>query len=328
MRNEFTDEIARRYKTVISRIPGVLSASLSDRAFTDGWRRISVMDAENRLVDIGVIRVDADYVDLLGVSLTSGENFRAESLRGHGEIIVNETLVERLRLSQPVGGHLQGVKLGADEELRIIGVVDDFHTEKLHAPIGPLILHTGGNGQTYSNILIRTGRKSKGVLLALRDAWTKIRPNDPFLFAYLDEELRRQYTDESRWLRAAIWGASFSVGIVSIGVFGVAALIRRWYRKEMAIRRVFGAQRSDVFCLFLLRFLWVFTVSGFVGWAAASAVFEIWMEQFSNRIEAASVSSFLFCAGSTLFFALSTLGYHALRAAITNPIVVFRAEGK
>ena len=328
VRNEYTDEVARRYKAMVSRIPGVVSAALSDRAFTDGWRKIGVMDPENRLVDINVIGVDADYISLLGVSLKSGRNFKADSLHEQREIIVNETLVEQLRLSQPVGHHLQGVTLGADGHPRIIGVVDDFHTEKLHIPIGPLILHVGGNGQTYSNILIRTDMQSKGVLSNLRDAWAKICPNGPFLFAYLDEELRRQYDDEHRWLSAAIWGASFSIGIVSVGVIGVAALIWRWCQKEMAIRRVFGAQRADVFYLFLRRFACVFTLSGLMGWAIASTVFEIWMEQFSNRIESVSVSSFLFCTGSTLFFALSTLGYHGLRASITNPIAAFRAEDK
>lgn len=70
--------------------------------------------------------------------------------------------------------------------------------------------------------------------------------------------------------------------------------------------------------------LWVIIVNA-IAWPAAYLAMNKWLENFAYRIHI-HVWTFVFSAALVLLFALATVSYQAVRAAVSNPIESLRYE--
>ena len=143
-----SDSIGVRYKISVLANPLVQAATLSDRAFTDGWntRQIDHPDrTPGSHLEVRIIRGDADYLKTLGIRQLTGRNFRTEEVAGVSNVVlVNETFARAFGERGPIGEQLAGLKI--DErvnEPEVIGVIADYHVSSLHSVIPPTVLHLG-----------------------------------------------------------------------------------------------------------------------------------------------------------------------------------------
>lgn len=117
--------------------------------------------------------------------------------------------------------------------------------------------------------------------------------------------------------------AVLAILIACLRLFGLAAITTEKKIKEIGIRKVLGASLSNILYhlsrnFALLVFLAFLIFSPITYWLMLK-----WLENFAERI---SIRPEIFLLGFfiALVIAISTISYHALRAALNNPVQALR----
>ena len=95
----------------------------------------------------------------MGMKITEGRNFRADTPSDSGKVIINEEAATYFGLKEPVAGQIVGT---GGRQFEILGVVKDFHFNSLRSPIGPLVMMLqkhGGSPSQYKSGFTGHSRK-------------------------------------------------------------------------------------------------------------------------------------------------------------------------
>lgn len=280
-------------------------------------------------------QIDRDYLKALGISLAAGRDFSPERPDDAREgVLVNEALVKDFGLDNPVGKRFSDFardKFPAEytSDLRIIGVVKDFHVVSLHEPIAPMAfgLKTFFPAvQRFRNILVKTRPgETAAVQKSLQAIWTGINPDTPFSGRLLADSLAREYRRDRDWARIVGWSSGFSLFVACLGIFGLTALsvVRR--TKEIGVRKVLGAGTADILAQFSREILRWVVLAALAAWPIAYYAARKWLQQFAYRTP---IEIWVFAAAACLVLAVAgfTVGWHAVRAARADPVRSLRCE--
>jgi putative ABC transport system permease protein len=161
---------------------------------------------------------------------------------------------------------------------------------------------------------------------SVRKAWTQLFPDRPFEYTFVDEDVARQYESYTRWMNITGLSTAFAIVIACLGLFGLAGINALNRTKEIGIRKVMGAQLSNIFILlnreYVLLALIAFAMAGPVSWYIMNTW---WLSSFKFRI---TMRWELFAASMVagLIVALATVSYHAIKASMINPADTLKYE--
>ena len=113
--------------------------------------------------------------------------------------------------------------------------------------------HTGYIKHCY----VRTAANAdiEAVEKHIKDCVTKMGDNaDKITIEFFDEELGRQYEKERELNRLITIFALISICISLMGVFGLVFFETQYRRREIALRRVHGAQISEILRMFVMQY--------------------------------------------------------------------------
>ncbi len=142
---------------------------------------------------------------------------------------------------------------------------------------------------------------------------------------FQDQENLKNYEAEAKWKKIMLFGAILTIFISCIGLFGLSVLSAQKRTKEIGIRKVLGASVSGVVAILSKDFLKLVIVSLLVAiplsWVAANK----WLENYPYRI---TLSWWMFAVAALLvaLIASATVSFHAVKAAVANPVKSLRAE--
>ncbi|MBR08736.1 MAG: hypothetical protein CMP48_13785 [Rickettsiales bacterium] len=259
--------------------------------------------------------IDYDFVPVLGIKLSEGRNIDPKFPTDTASaVMVNEAMVARMGWDNPIGKRFQFDR-DSTKFHKVIGVVKDFHQRSLYDPIEALLFVPSLNN---SNALIKiSGGLDEGIR-SIEQAWTDVFPNKPFEYSFLDQDFMEQY--EADQLRGSLF-LGFSVMMIFIsclGLLGLASFIAEQRTKEISIRKVLGAEVSGLVSLLVKDFL----ILVFIGAVPAFGIAYYFMNEWLNTFEYHVEMNYLLY-GLVLIviggITILTTGYHALRAATSNP---------
>ena len=280
-----------------------------------------VLDPSGAAFEIRQYAIDEDLFPMIGVGLLAGRNFsvgiKSDFERAY---ILNETAVEKLGLENPVG---KPFKLH-DNEGWIIGVVEDFHmrrlTEKLHA--NAFVLRP----RSFRVVNLRLAAGNIGeTMQGLEEIWKSFIPVRPFRYAFLDDRLEVNYGKYLRFQRIFAVGFGVSFLIASIGLLGLAAHVGERRRKEIGIRRVFGASFGRIALLLGADFTRLVLIANLIAWPFAYVLMHDWLQDFAYRADM-GLFPFLVTALGSVLGTLLVVGFQCFRASSANPIEALRHE--
>ncbi|MFC2157750.1 ABC transporter permease [Acidobacteriota bacterium] len=278
--------------------------------------------------------IDHEYMKVLDIPFVVGRDFSFERSSDLLEgILINESFVKDFGLKDPVGLRFSDFaidKLPPEYTFDpiIIGVVKDFHIFSMHFPIGPMAFGPRGFPpiQRYRNILVKVGEgEEASVLKKLETIWAGVRPDLPFQSTYLDDALAWEYRRERDWGRIVGWSAGFALVIASLGLFGLAAVTVVRRTKETGIRKVLGANMTDILLLLSKDVLKWIIWANLISWPLAFLAGRKWLEGFAYRIDI-DIWIFLLAGVLSLLIAGMTMGWHVVRAALSDPVQSLRYE--
>jgi putative ABC transport system permease protein len=162
-------------------------------------------------------------------------------------------------------------------------------------------------------------------LPAVRAAWTELFPDAPFQSIFLDDVIRQTYAAERRFRLVAGMASALAVLVACLGLFGLAAFSAQQRTKEIGVRKVLGAGVFRLVALVSQEFVVLVAIAFLIAAPLAYWAMSKWLEDFAYRISLGP-ATFALAGGAALVIALLTVGYHALRAATTDPVKSLRTE--
>ncbi|MCP5102375.1 MAG: hypothetical protein GY950_03300 [bacterium] len=159
----------------------------------------------------------------------------------------------------------------------------------------------------------------------LKSKWEKLVHDQPFVYSFLDEDFDRLHKPEVRLLNIFMSITFLEIFIACLGLLGLAAFTAEQRTKEIGIRKVLGASVPGIVQLLSKEFVRWVLISNIIAWPIAWYAMHRWLLNFAFRIDI-SPWNFLFAGLLTLVIALLTIGYKAIRAAVTDPVETLRCE--
>ena len=274
--------------------------------------------------NLTVIGGDHDFLKMLGVNMLRGRGFSRElSSDESGAFIINEAAARQFGWEDPVGKKIKVLE-GDTKSGEVIGMMENFHIKSLHHEIEPMVLHIWP--QRYACLSARIAPGQLNAAMAhIEKVWQSHSPESPFEYSFLDQGFEQYYQSEKQMGMLFRVFAGLAIFISALGLLGLATLITEQRAREVGIRKVLGASGWNITAGFLHQFARLVLIALLIGMPIAFWLTREWLSGFAYHAEIGPMI-FVGTAFMTLGVALATVGYHAWKAASTNPAQVLRSE--
>ena len=165
----------------------------------------------------------------------------------------------------------------------------------------------------------------KASINLLRSTWAELKPENPFFYSFMDEDLETQYRHEMRINSIVRYSTVIALLIACLGIFGLTSITTVRRSKEIGIRKVHGASVFNVVRLIAKEsIIWVL-IANLIAWPVAYFLMKNWLQGYAYRTSL-SVLIFFAAMAIALMVAFLSVSFQAIRAATANPINSLRYE--
>ena len=270
---------------------------------------------------------DSNYLETLNITLAEGRGFDWQRASDSSAVILNEAAVKALGLSNPVGKHLiKNPGANDEQKVRIIGVMKDFNFESFHHKIQPLVIEFLDNFTFKDYVSIRiSGDDPRESLVIIKAAWEVFEPNVPFNYSFLEKDFDALFKSEIKLQQIFGVFTFLAIFIAGLGLIGLAAFIAENRKKEIGVRKVFGAGIMQILFLLLKGFAGMTVLGLLVASPLAYFMMNSWLQSFEYKTEI-TFELFLLAGLFTAAAVLLTVSYQSIKTALINPIISLKEE--
>lgn len=316
------------FKESLKSIPGVLSTTYSSSvpgsSNNSAYSTVENKNGEMQKSNIDLYFVDYDYIPQYNLKLSAGRAFSRDFPTDSTQaMVINEAAAKML------GYHTAQEAVGRNFDQwgrkgKIIGVLKDFHYKSLQNTIPPLTMRMEKWG--YGTISIKVAANNlPATLHAIEKKWVQLIPNRPFEYNFLDDFFNSQYKGEENFGSLFLNFAVLAIFISCLGLLALSSYSTMQRTKEIGVRKVLGANVSSIVNLLSMDFIKLVVIALFIAGPLSWMVMHRWLETFAYRIDI-SWSVFVLAGVAAVLIAFVTISFHAIKAAVTNPVKSLRTE--
>ena len=323
------DSLSHRYllRDRLALLPRISRVSLDYVAPVMGgaWKTtIDYKGAHPYKESINVRAIDTNYIPLYGLRLLAGRNLMASDTPR--EVIINDTYAKLLGFRRPE--QAIGISLPIwKRQIPIIGVVADFNQQNLHVAIEPVILLEQGNQQNHYSVKLQGMNPDhlNQALQRIEQTYKSVFPDEPFTYTFLDESIAKMYDNDRKMAQLINLAMAITIFISCMGLFGLAALTAEQRTREIGIRKVLGARVADITTMLSRDFVILVLIALVISSPIAWYFMHKWLQDFPDHT---NLSWWIFALAGlgAVAIAVLTVSFHALRAALANPVNALRSE--
>ncbi len=265
-------------------------------------------------------RVDYNYLNVFDIELLAGRNFSEDFGTDKEEgYIINETAAKALGWTPEEAIGKQFTHSGTET---VIGVVKDFHMHSMHMNIEPLMISMA---KWTNKIAVKVSPEDLSETLTfLGDSYSDFTPY-PFEYQFLDDQFDAMYKSDFRLGKIISYFSLIALFLASFGLFGLAAVITEQKTKEIGVRKVLGASELRIMVLLTGNFLKTVFIAFLLAIPVSWIFIQQWLGDFVYRISI-GWEVYLATGIGAVMITFFTVGYQAIKGAITNPIKSLKTE--
>lgn len=322
---------ANAFKQEIVQMRGVLSATLSSFVPTGSRRWTNYLSANDNVQQTEFWPVDEDYLRTMNMVLEKGRDFNPALSSDSSAIIVNQTAARSMGFTgDPIG---KNIFYGTDQKrYHIIGVIQDFNFRSLRDNISPVVMtmttsferKKQGDGPDILSIRVNT-ENLPALLSGIEKKWKSFSNNQQFDYAFMDEDFDALYRAEKRSGKIALLFTTLAIIIACLGLFGLSVYAAEQRTREIAIRKVLGANEQNLVSLLSANFLKLVFIAFLVAAPLAWLSMEKWLQGFAYR-QNIHWWVFIEAGAGAIFIAMLTVSAQCIKAAIANPVRSLKNE--
>lgn len=308
-------------RAIIDEVAGGSNVPGAEIFWTRGMRKST--DTEDKNVICYLVGVDNDYFPTLDIDIVAGRNYDQDITTDTVNVLVNMSTVESLRIATPEEAIGVKIIVGGDERT-IIGVVDNYQQLSLKNTVNPLVFPLIEDASGFIVAKLNTNDYQLA-LQEIKASYDEFFPSSPFDTFFLDEYYNRQYVNEQNFSSAFTLFALFAIIVACLGLFGLTSFTALQRTKEIGIRKVLGAEVSQLIMILSKEFMILVAIANVISWPIVFLIMNGWLDNFSSRVSI-GVPVFLVSAILVLLIAVFSVGYKTLLTARSNPIRALRYE--
>ena len=266
-----------------------------------------------------LIGADQDLMTVFGLGFIAGDGFNEQDTLD--QVIITRLAMDKMGLNEPIGTIIKAY----GEEVRIVGVIEDFNTESLHKMIMPTIIYKVARENSGTFYIRYDHNNAAESIAAIKSVYSKYEQFFTMKYHLLDEDYQKRYQSELMMSRLSAAIMVIAVVIALIGILGLSTynVIRRF--KEIGIRKVFGASVMQITALLSKDFAVMGIVANLIAWPVAWYIANDWLTGFAYRISI-PIQLFGFSFVLIIGFIVALVFLQSLKAAMMNPTDVIRED--
>jgi len=276
-----------------------------------------------------VFSIDPHYVETLGLEIIAGRNFDEKiSTDSVSHCIINETLAGRTGLEDPLNASFLHdswyITMFPVKNIRIIGIVRDFHFKSFRNVIEPLILAWNPGWFNFMNIKIDEGEIGPA-MEKIRKILDEFDPGVPMEYQFIDESFDMMYKSDEKMGMILIWFTLLAILISVLGLVGMAMFMAEQRMKEIAILKTYGASIAGVLTKLSREFILLVIIANLIGWPVVFWLGSKWLDDFVYKT---TIDPMIFITGAIISILITVITVLSViwKAATSNPADSLRYE--
>lgn len=257
-----------------------------------------------------------NFLDVMGIPIVDGRNFLPAD-ENLGCAIMNKTLRDL------------GVKVGVNDGIgEIIGQTGDVRINSLRnetAPICYILLPKDYATLNFTYIRLKEGYDRNNVTEKIESVLKEMDDSYIFEVQFYDNVMETVYKQEIKQSKIISIFSILAAVLSLIGVFGQVLLDVQYSRRDLAVKKVYGADTASLVADGMKRYILIAVVSFVI--AAPTAYFAVsrWLENFAEHN---SISSWTFILTLVMIMSLTLAiaGFQYYRSATADPAEALKKE--
>ncbi|MBP9480206.1 MAG: ABC transporter permease [Parabacteroides sp.] len=272
-----------------------------------------------------VVSTDSHFAEIFRLRMLTGEWWEKGETQ---KIVLNEEAAQVMGLSDPEGSIIRIPSfddISIMVEYKVAGVVNDFHTLSLRNRIQPTIFLPSSQASNILYIRVVPGQVQEAI-----QRITAILPNIDATLADarltpVDELYDHLNWSEQVGLKLFSLLATVCMLISLFGIYAVVIAATSRRRKEIAIRKVVGAEAGNIIRMFFREYTLQVITAGVVAVPLAYLIMSRWLQGYAYRV---NIPWWLLggVIVGVVIAILLTVFMQVLNAASSNPAEVVKNE--
>jgi putative ABC transport system permease protein len=294
-------------------------------AATGSWGSNSGIDWSgkdpNLSIDFSVFEGTHEYGKTIQWEVLQGRDFSRDFPSDSLAVIMNEAAAKYLDKNRVVGEVLRA----RGRDYTIIGVVRNVVFGNPYEPVRPSVYFLS---QGIRSVLTFRLNPAKSAAASVADIENTLKPylnNVPFSYQFLDEKQASKFGNEQRVSTLASTFAALAIFISCLGIFGLSSFVAEQRTKEIGLRKVLGANLSQLWVLMSKDFVLLVLISCVIATPFAWWFLQSWLQGYEYRV-AIPYWVFIAATAGTLAITIITISWHMLKVARVNPAQTLKVE--
>lgn len=310
----------QEFSTVIKTNPKIYSSAYAaQETLSNSFGRSTILidNDPNQEIPIEYLHIDFEFIEAMGFEILSGRSFEKESSDTPSNVcIVNESLIKKHNIENPIGRTLNSVK--------IIGIIKDFHLHSTRYEVEPLMISLNEDYLGYMYLRIKDENLEE-VKAFINKKWNEFYPNNTISFRSFATATDRAYKDDSEFARDLSIFAGLAIFLSIMGLYGLSLFTIEKRSKEIAIHKINGASINNIMLMINKEFAYLVIIGFILASPTAWYFMDKWLQNFAYTISF-PYEIYLFSPLITFVIVLGTVSIRSLKVAQNNPIDALRTE--
>jgi len=317
------------FKEMLKTNPNIIEASFSDtvpgkntgvNAFLpEGFSKTNPQMLETA-------KIDFDFLKTYKLEIVHGRSFSRES--GTDPVsayVINESAARLLGWSneEAIGKRFDNLTDGNKDRM-VIGILKDYHHKSLKQAVDPMAFSILPRAGRYLSIKVSTENLSETISF-IEEKWNGYTPGLDFEYFFVDENFDSLYHSEENLFSLFEYFAFLAILISCLGLFAMAAYTAEQKKKEIGIRKVLGANVSELVILLLRSSLGLVILASIIALPAIYYILNLWLRNFAFKIEI-SIWWYVISLFTALILSVFSTAFQTIKASLANPVVSLRNE--
>ena len=273
------------------------------------------------------IDVTTNFCRVMGMHILSGSDFLPSDSIYTSQLnfIATQDLQEESGI--PAGETLDFFPWGMSATLK--GYVNNVQFTSLKTGSVPYIFCPNGiysnNVLPFAYIRIKAGSNMDSALKHIRQTMSECFTGYPTEVKFYDQIYGQLYQKETNQQKIITWFSLLAILISLVGVFGLIIFEAAHRRKEIGVRKVYGASTGQILWMFGRSYLTLSIVCSLLASPIAWYAVSEWLKQFNEKIPISPWVFLITCIIISLI-TLITITIQNYRTARNNPVNSLKSE--
>ncbi|WP_339608620.1 FtsX-like permease family protein [uncultured Roseivirga sp.] len=268
--------------------------------------------------------IDDQFIDHMEIEMAWGSG---ELRKDHLEqILVNQSLMDKLNNLNSSAKDSLLSQFQNDRKVQIVGVIKDYNHEPLNERIEPMVMRISDSDLNYALVSI-TSQNLPKTLATLENGWNQLYPNQPFKATFLDTEIKKAYDFFKAGIKIFGFLALLAVTISSLGLLGMVIYSTENRTKEVAIRKILGANGFSLLKSLSNTFFKMWAIALIIAVPSAYLFYDSVLVSIYNKFSGGvGFAEILFSTMATVSIGVLAILWQTQKIMKTNPVHNLRNE--